>query len=81
MTHNLPKTEGRKIKKCDNFALEIKNIWKLRNVSANTLVFSAKGVVTKNILKHLENMGSTENSYECGKERYLYERVIQNAKS
>ena len=81
ITHNLPETEGRKITKCDTFVLEIKNILKLSNVSANPFVISAEGVITVNLLKHLENMGLTANSYESGKEHNLYERVIQYAKS
>jgi len=61
LTHYLPKTEAEKITKCDNCALEIKNIWKLNNASAYPLVISAEGVVTENLLKHLENTGLTEN--------------------
>ena len=61
MTHNIPKTEAEKITKCDNFALETKNIWKHNNASAYPLVISAEGVVTENLLKYLENIGWTEN--------------------
>ena len=33
LTHNLPKTVTQKITKYENLALQIKNIWKLNNVS------------------------------------------------
>jgi hypothetical protein len=39
--------------KYENVAQEIKNIWKLNNVSICPLVISVKGVVTKNFLKYL----------------------------
>ena len=60
LTDNLPKIEAEKITKYVNLALEIKNIWKLNNVSIHPLVISA-GVVTRNFLKYLENTGVTEN--------------------
>jgi len=42
LTHNLHKTEAGKMRKYENLALEIKNIWKFNNV-----VISAPGVVSK----------------------------------
>jgi 4-hydroxy-3-methylbut-2-enyl diphosphate reductase IspH len=42
LIHNLRKTEAEKIRKYENLALEIKNIWKFNNV-----VISAAGVATK----------------------------------
>jgi len=42
LIHNLHKTEAEKIRKYENLALEIKNIWKFNNV-----IISAAGVVTK----------------------------------
>jgi hypothetical protein len=47
---NLPKTEGEKVMKYENLTLEIKNMWKLNNISVPSLVISA-GVVIKNFLK------------------------------
>ena len=47
--------------KYENLALEIKNIWKLNNVSMHTSVISGEGVVTKNSLKYLENTGLTKH--------------------
>ena len=48
LNHNLPKTGAEKTVKCENLALEIKNVWKLKHVSIYSLVISAEGVVTKN---------------------------------
>jgi len=52
----LPKIETEKITKYENFALEIKNIWKLNNVAVFHLVITAEGLVTKNFQKYLENI-------------------------
>ena len=38
---NLPRTEPQKSVKYENLALEVKNIWKLNNVSVHPLVISA----------------------------------------
>jgi hypothetical protein len=38
------------LSKYEKFALQIKSIWKLNNVSIQPLVISAKGVVIKNFL-------------------------------
>jgi len=38
MTHNLSKAEAEKIRKYENVALEVKNIWKLNNMLICTLV-------------------------------------------
>jgi hypothetical protein len=46
LTHNVPKTEAEKIPIYENLALEIKNIWKLNNVSICPLATSAERVVT-----------------------------------
>ena len=48
LNHNLPKIEAEKTTKCENLALEIKNMWKLKHLSIYHLVISAEGVVTKN---------------------------------
>jgi hypothetical protein len=58
---NLPKTEGGKFMKYENLTLEIKNIWKLNNISIFSLVISA-GVVIKNFLKCIENIGFAKPS-------------------
>jgi len=47
--------------KYDNLAVEIKIISKLNYVSMYPLVVSAEGVITRNLLKCLENMGLTKN--------------------
>jgi DNA-binding PadR family transcriptional regulator len=43
LTHNLPKTGAEIITKYESLALEIKNIWKLNNVSIYPLVVIAEG--------------------------------------
>jgi hypothetical protein len=47
--------------KYGNLALEIKNIWKLNNVSIYPLDISEEGVVTKHLLQYLENTDLTKN--------------------
>ena len=61
LTHNRPNTETEKIMKYENLALQIKNIWKLNNVSAYPLVILAEGVVIKSFLKYVKNNGSIKN--------------------
>jgi hypothetical protein len=56
LTHNLPRTEVKKSIKYENLDLELKNIWKLNNVSVYPFAITAKGLVTKNYLKYLWNM-------------------------
>ena len=46
LTYNLPISEAEEIMKYENSALEIKNIWKLNNVSICTLVISWEEMVT-----------------------------------
>jgi len=46
--------------KYKHLALEIKNIWKLNNVSLYLLVISVEGVVTKNFLIYLLNIVLTK---------------------
>ena len=47
--------------KYGNLALEIKIISKLNNVSIYPLVISAEGVITRELLKYLENMCLIKN--------------------
>ena len=47
--------------KYENLTLEIKIVSKLNNVSIYPLVVSAEGVITRNFLKYLENMGLTKS--------------------
>ena len=61
LTYDFPNTETEKITEYENLALEIKNIRKLYNVSIYPSVSSAEGVVTKNFLKYLENIGLIKN--------------------
>jgi hypothetical protein len=61
LTYNLLKTEAEKIKNFEQLALEIKNIWKLSNISVHSLVVSAKRVVTRSFPKCIENIGLTKS--------------------
>jgi hypothetical protein len=60
LTYNLPRTDTEKIMKYENLTLEIKNIWKLNNPSIYPLGISVEGVVTRNFVKYLENIGLTK---------------------
>jgi hypothetical protein len=51
LTHKPPKIEEEKFTKYEHFTPEIKNIWKLNNVTVYLLVISADGVVTRNFPK------------------------------
>ena len=66
LTYNLSNTEVEKITKYENLALQIKNMWKLNNVSIYRLVISAEGVVTRSFLKYLDNIGLTKNIVKSG---------------
>jgi len=59
LTHKVLKTETEKITNYQKLALEIKNICKINNLSVHVFVISAERVVTKNLLKYLENIGLT----------------------
>jgi hypothetical protein len=50
LTHTLPNIEAWKTTKRENFALEIKNVWKLNDECIYPLVISVEGVATKNFL-------------------------------
>jgi hypothetical protein len=71
LIHFLPKIEPEKITKYGNFALEIKNIWKLNNVSVFPLVITAEGVVTRNFQNYLENISLTEYILRVGQKAVL----------
>jgi hypothetical protein len=71
LTHNFPKTDTEEIMKYDNLALEIKNSWKLNNVSAYPLDISVEGVVTKNFLQYLENIVLIINALREGQKALL----------
>jgi hypothetical protein len=57
--------------KYENLALEIKNIWNLSNISIYPLVISLEGVVTRNFLKYLKNIGLTKNILRVGQKAVL----------
>jgi hypothetical protein len=47
LIHNLSKSEAEKIRKYENLALKIENIWNLNNISTHPLIISADTVVNK----------------------------------
>jgi hypothetical protein len=60
------KQQQHRQRKYENVAQEIKNIWKLTNVTMYPLVISVKEVVTKNFLKYLWNTSLTKNILKGG---------------
>jgi fructose-1,6-bisphosphatase/sedoheptulose 1,7-bisphosphatase-like protein len=63
LTLKLSKTKAEKITKCENLVLEIKNFWKLNEVSVYSVVISVAGVVTRSFLKYIENTGLTKKKH------------------
>jgi hypothetical protein len=51
--------------------MEITNIWKLNDVYVYPLVILAEGVVTKNFLKYIENIGLTKNTLRAEQKSVL----------
>jgi hypothetical protein len=72
----LPKIEREKITKYEKFALEIKNVWKINNLSVFPLVITAAGVVTKNFQKCLENIGLTKYILRAEQKAVLLQMCI-----
>jgi len=62
LTRSLPRTEVEKITEYENVALEIKNIWKLNNVSVHPLVISGEVMFFRNFLKYVDNKGLSKTS-------------------
>ena len=57
LTHNIKSTEDEKIRKYEDLAIEMKNIWKLNKVTTILLVISAEAVVLSNFVRNLEKIG------------------------
>ena len=57
LNHNVESTEGEKTQKYQNLAGEIKNIWKLKEVSIHPLIISAEGVLSKRFKQEVEDLG------------------------
>ena len=76
LIHFLPKTETENITKYENFALEIKNIWKLNNVVVFPFVIPAEGAVTTNFQKYFENVSLTKNILRVGQNAVLLQTRI-----
>jgi len=71
LTYNLSNAEVEKITKFENLALQIKNIWKLKNLCIYRLVVSAEGTVTRSFLKISRQYGfNQKHRKEWGKQYY-----------
>ena len=79
-----------KITKHENLALEIKNIWKLNNVSIHPLRHLSRRskstrAVTKNFLEYLENISLTKNILSIGQKaiplqmRHIVQKFLGHA--
>ena len=79
LTHSFLSNEAEKITKYENLTLEIKNIWKLNNVSVYPLVISAEVVVTKSFLKYIENTGLTKNILRVGQTCHTVRKFLGHA--
>jgi hypothetical protein len=55
--------------KYENLTLEIKYIWKLNNPSIYPLVISVEGVVTRNFVIYLQNIGLTKKDFKSRAKR------------
>jgi hypothetical protein len=66
LTHKILKTGTEKITNYQKLALDIKNICKVNNVSVQPFFISVERVVTKNLLKYLENIDLTKNVLRLG---------------
>jgi hypothetical protein len=60
LTHNIESTEAEKIRKYEDLAIQIKNIWKLSNVSIHPIVMSIEGVMSNNFKSNLKEIGVQE---------------------
>jgi hypothetical protein len=56
LTNNIRSTEVEKIRKYEDLAIQIKDIWKLQSVKTYPFVISAEGVLSKNFIKNLEKL-------------------------
>jgi hypothetical protein len=61
LTYNFSKTEAKKITKYGKLALEIKNTWKLNNLSIYPLFIPEDRVVTRSFPKYPQSTGLTRN--------------------
>lgn len=56
LRQNLSRTESHKIAKYENLAVELKHLWKLKQVKIIPIVISTDGMVTKNITANLNKL-------------------------
>jgi hypothetical protein len=64
LTYNIKATEAEKIRKYEDLAIEIKNIWKLSKVTIHPIVMSVEGVMSKNFRTNLENIEIPKTLYK-----------------
>jgi hypothetical protein len=56
LTHNIMSTEGEKIRKYEDLAIQLKQIWKLKSVYIYPIVMSVEGVVSKNFKNNIQKL-------------------------
>lgn len=57
LTHNIKSTEVEKVRKYEDLAIQMKDIWKLERVNIYPFVISAEAVVTQNFQRIMEKIG------------------------
>jgi hypothetical protein len=65
LTYNFSNIAAEKVTKYETFALGIKTIWKLNNISVYTLGIPTEGEVTRSFQIYLEIIGLTKNKTQC----------------
>lgn len=55
-SYNLQKTESEKVRKYENLAIEIKHVWKLKEVSSIPIIISATGMIPKSLQNNLSKL-------------------------
>lgn len=63
LTHNLSQTEREKVSKYQDLQIELKRMWKLREIKIIPAVISVEGVATKKLLKSLEALSLPKGVY------------------
>jgi hypothetical protein len=71
LTHNIRSTEMEKIRKYEDLAIQVKDIWKLKKTTTLPLVISAEGVMSKNFRKNLKELGLNEALHKTAQKAIL----------
>ena len=71
LTHNTKKTEIEKQRKYEELAIQLKNIWKLSNVTIHPIIISVEGVVSKQLTKTIEELALPSSIARIGQKAIL----------